>query len=306
MRLAVSSAETESTRKPSRPKCCNPSNGKRVLRKATQSASVNETPPSSHTRRRSRRPPWPNFLRGPSDSTPRHLRANFSFASTNGPSEEARAPPSSATGVLIPPTWAPATPNRFWGPCGRRERHLRETHRLVETSPLEYPAHPQGPPLRSDVRAARRSSSAEDRSRRNTSDMGGDGMPLRHWPQAHRSNPAALPREHLGPRLRRRRSDPAPLNRLRHRPKALSLLASRRTGSLGSRRERCRRISVAPTTRPATRRRSLHNGREVIHNMPTHKVTRDSRNGQFVPPREAIRRPATTTTETVRTPKKGK
>lgn len=35
------------------------------------------------------------------------------------------------------------------------------------------------------------------------------------------------------------------------------------------------------------------------------KVVRDTRTGQFVPPREAIRRPATTVTETVRPPRKG-
>ena len=38
----------------------------------------------------------------------------------------------------------------------------------------------------------------------------------------------------------------------------------------------------------------------------THQVGRDARTGQFIPVREAIRRPSTTVVETVKNSKKGK
>lgn len=36
------------------------------------------------------------------------------------------------------------------------------------------------------------------------------------------------------------------------------------------------------------------------------KIGRDAKSGQFIPVKVAIRRPSTTTVETVKTPKKGK
>ena len=87
----------------------------------------------------------------------------------------------------------------------------------------------------------------------------------------------------------------------------MPFLAAKRSSPLGRRRlgitPNCW-IAAAPQIRTSTE--TLNEREEVIHTMATHKVTRDSRTGQFVPPKEAIRRPATTTTETVRTPNKGK
>lgn len=41
--------------------------------------------------------------------------------------------------------------------------------------------------------------------------------------------------------------------------------------------------------------------------MGTHKIGRDAKTGEFIPVKEAVRRPNTTTVETIKTPpKKGK
>lgn len=38
--------------------------------------------------------------------------------------------------------------------------------------------------------------------------------------------------------------------------------------------------------------------------QPSHKIGRDAKTGEFIPVREAERRPATTVVETIKTPKK--